>query len=168
MNGSNGSAVPEAQDFLDDIDLDTLDEIAELYTAADPPPADLVDRARFALALDEVNAEVLRLQEETELAVAARGDERSRIITFSSTVLTVMIRVVGVTDDTVRVDGWLAPPAAHGVTARLAQGRLDGTADDQGRFVFEQLPSGLTQLIVRLVGQVPGAGKALATPAVVL
>ena len=167
MNGSNGSAVPEAEGSLDDIDLGILEEIEGLYTAADPPSADLVGRVRFALALEEVNAEVLRLQEETEL-VAARGDELSRIMTFSSAILTVMIRVVGVTDNSVRVDGWLAPPAAHRVTARLEQGQLQETADDQGRFVFERIPSGLTQLIVRIADQLPGAGRALATQAVVL
>jgi len=167
MNESNGSAVPEARGSLDDIDLGILDEIEGLYNAADPPPTDLVERVRFALALEEVNAEVLRLQEETEL-VAARGDEPSRVITFSSESLSVMIRVVGLADGTVRVDGWLAPPAAHRVTARLEQGQLDATADDHGRFVFEQVPSGMTQFIVRIADPLPGAGNALATQAVVL
>lgn len=167
MNGSNESAAPDAPGFLDDIDLGILDEIEGLYTAADPLPAGLVDRVRFALALEEVNAEVLRLQEENEL-VAARGDESGRIITFSNSSLSVMIRVVGVTDDSVRVDGWLAPPAAHRVTARIEQGQLEVTADDQGRFVFEQMPTGMTQFIVRVAGQQPDSGNALATQAVVL
>src|SRR5262245_37199400 len=79
MNESNGSALPEARGSLDDIDLGILNEIEGLYNAADPPPTDLVERVRFALALEEVNAEVLRLQEETE-RVAARGDEPSRTI----------------------------------------------------------------------------------------
>src|SRR5262245_19884945 len=166
MNGSNDSAGPDAQG-VDDVDLGILDEIEGLYTAADPPPADLVERVRFALALEEINAEVLRLQEEIA-PVAARGDESGRIITFSNASLSVMIRVVEVTDDTVRVDGWLAPPAAHRVTARLEQGRLEVTADDQGRFVFEQMPSGMTQFIVRIADQRPDAGNALATQAVVL
>jgi hypothetical protein len=152
---------------LDDTDLTILDEVAEAYSSADPMPDGLIDRIRFAVALEEVNAEVLQLIEESELTTSARG-ERGRIFTFSSAILTVMIRVIGITDDTVRIDGWLAPPAAHRITLRSPQARVERTADDEGRFVFEQTSGGLAQLIVKIAGEPRGMGKTLASLAVVL
>jgi hypothetical protein len=155
-------------DVLDERDAAILSEVSRLYTALDPVPDGLVERVRFAMALEEVHAEVSRLQRETQpLAALARGDETTRTITFESTSLTIMINVSEGEDDDVRVDGWLAPPGTHRVSLRLTDRRLDGTADRQGRFVFDRVPRGLAQLIVRTDG-LSGTEKTVATPSVVL
>src|SRR5262245_11578771 len=79
---------------VDDGDAAVLGDLRSLYGAIDPVPADLVDRVRFALALDDLDVEVVRLREETGLDLAGvRGDEESRTITFDSDSLTVMISI---------------------------------------------------------------------------
>jgi hypothetical protein len=154
----NGPGEP----LIDETDVAILEQLAELYAAVDPVPAGLVERARFAVALDEIDVAMLRLVEETTLAAGARG-ERGRIFTFANSI-TLTIRIVGLTDETVRIDGWLAPPAAHLVTLRTETGRIERVADEDGRFVFEAAPAGLAQFVVRA----EASENVLVTKAVVL
>ncbi|SNT53767.1 hypothetical protein SAMN05421812_108301 [Asanoa hainanensis] len=156
-----------ADDPMDDLDQAIMDEVAELYRTVDPVPGDLVDRIRFAVSFGDLDAELMRLVEQTVYA-GVRGAEHSKIFTFSSTLVTLTIRAVGLTDDTVRVDGWLAPPAAHRVSVRFGADRVERTADEDGRFVVEQMPAGVAQLIVRMVNETRPTRNVLATPAVVL
>ena len=72
--------------------------------------------------------------EHDELAVAARGTEQSRTITFDSETLTIMIRIDANKDGTVRVDGWLAPSQRREVEMKCAAEPLRVTTDEQGRF----------------------------------
>jgi hypothetical protein len=167
MTEPDDRAAVEAQAPIDETDLDILDELADLYTTLDPVPAGLVERIQFAVALDEIDIEVMRLVDETPLATGARG-ERSTIFTFSNSTTTLTIRIVGLTDDTVRVDGWVAPPSAYRIVLRTAQGEVRGLADDDGRFVFDELPTGLAQLVVRRADEPEGAGNAMATTTVLL
>ena len=46
--------LPSAGEPLDDVDFGVLDEIRELFEAADPMPADLPERIRFSLALRDL------------------------------------------------------------------------------------------------------------------
>src|SRR5262245_50102978 len=125
MNSPHDGAPPGTSEPIDDIDIAILDGIAGLLDAVDPAPAGLVERVQFALALEDIDAEFTRLREQSELlTAAARGDEESRTITFDSTSLTIMITISTGGDDTVRLDGWLAPPAAHRVELRTSAGRL--------------------------------------------
>jgi hypothetical protein len=66
---------------------------------------------------------------------------------------------------TVRLDGWLAPPAAHRVELRTEAGCLETSADADGRFAVADVPHGLAQLVVH-----PAAGgtRSVVTPSVVL
>jgi hypothetical protein len=131
-------------------DADLLDAIMETFSAVDPMPPDLPDRIRFALALRELEAEVVRIADVAdEVAPAARGAEESRMVTFDSNSLTIMIRVESNQDGTARVDGWLAPPKAHRVEMRLEESSIIVMADDLGRFVFYCVPRGTARLIVR-------------------
>jgi hypothetical protein len=151
---------------LDGADHALLDEIADLYSAVDPVPAGLAERIRFAVSLDEIDVEMLRLVQETTLAAGARG--AGRIFTFAGRAVTLTVRIVGLNGETVRLDGWLAPPAAYRITLRAQHGHADRTADEDGRFVFEETRAGLAQLVVRLADGAQQAANALATPAVVL
>ncbi|WP_433291127.1 hypothetical protein ACQP2F_24685 [Actinoplanes sp. CA-030573] len=129
---------------FDDLDRDILARIAR----DDPPPPDLDERVLFALALADLEAEVATLAEATP--ALARAGERARTITFDSSSRTVMITIVERTDNLVRVDGWLAPGAALRVELRLPEPAAPRvvTADETGRFVFDEVPHGLAQLLI--------------------
>ncbi|MFF5296103.1 hypothetical protein [Paractinoplanes globisporus] len=129
---------------LDDLDLDILARIGR----DDPPPADLDERVLFALALTDLDAEVARLAAGSP--ALARAGEQARTVTFDAASRTVMITIVERGDNLVRVDGWLAPGAALLVELRLPEPAAPRvvTADDTGRFVLDEVPHGLAQLLI--------------------
>jgi hypothetical protein len=153
---------------LDDDDRTVLDRVAKIHGLLDPPPADLDDRVRFAIALDDVDVEVARLSAERLVGSGARGSERTRTITFDADSRTVMITIADRPDGQVRLDGWLAPAAALRVELRFPEptpARVV-TTDDSGRFVFDGVPHGLAQVLVH-----PPAGTAapsVVTPSLAL
>ncbi len=161
---------PSADEPLDGADFGLLDDIRELFQAADAMPADLPERIRFFLALRDLEIEVAQLAgEEDQRAVAVRGAEQSRTITFDSDSLTIMIRIDANRDGTARVDGWLAPPQRREIEMKTAADSLNAISDEQGRFAFAQVPRGTAQLIVRPTEPGSGeAGRSVVTPALVL
>jgi len=160
--------LPSADEPLDDSDFGLLGKIRDMFAAADPMPAELPDRIRFFLAFRDLEIEVARLTaEQDELAVAARGTEQSRTITFDSETLTIMIRIDGNRDGTVRVDGWLAPAQRREIELKCAAEPLNAISDEQGRFVFPRVPCGTAQLVVRPTG-LDGAGRSVVTPALII
>jgi len=143
----------------DPLDREILDRIARF----DPPPADLDERVLFALSLGNLPAELARLAAEEFTGSGARAGERTRTITFDADSRTVMITVVERPDNLVRIDGWLAPAEAVHVSLRFpepAAARLT-TADATGRFVFDEVPHGLAQLLVHGTPQVVTPSLAL-------
>jgi hypothetical protein len=158
---------PAAEEPLDDIDRAILDAIKESFRRADPMPPDLPERIRFSLALRDLEAEVARLvAEQDREALAVRGAEQSRTITFDSDSLTIMIRVDANSDGTARVDGWLAPASRREIEIKTISERLSVVSDDQGRFALARVPRGMAQLIVR---SAPGeTGRSVVTPALIL
>ena len=152
---------------LDEIDGAILDALAEVQTLVDPPPADLDERVRFAIALQHVDVEVARLREEVLVGSGARSAEQSRTITFDSENLTIMVTVVIRPDGRRRLDGWLAPAGPLRVDLRTMRGRRrtrSVTADEGGRFVLDGIAPGLAQLLVH--GVRPGV--TVVTPSMVL
>ncbi len=150
-------------------DASILARIRSLFEAADPVPPGLHERVRFRVAVARLQAEAAAIVAEAvrEDPVLARGTtEESRTITFDSTELTIMIRIDANTDDTVRLDGWLAPPRRCQVEVASPGGFIVADADADGRFVFTQVPHGTVRLIVRppeendrrQQGQQPGQG----------
>jgi hypothetical protein len=155
-----------------------LDMIKTMYEAADPVPAGLADRVRFAVALaaldGDLDAELAQLTVH-EAALARGAPEESRTITFDSSSLTIMIRIDANADGTVRVDGWLAPPHPCRVEITLAGGPVTTDADADGRFAFLSIPKGTARLVVRQPEQADGEGqpgpfgmKTVVTPALML
>jgi hypothetical protein len=135
---------------LDGDDQSILDGVEAVHRLLDPPPADLDTRVLFAIALDGVDVEAARLSAQTLVGSGARGSERTRTITFDAESRTVMITIVERPDDRVRLDGWVAPAAALRVELRFpepAAPRLV-TTDESGRFVFDEVPHGLAQVLV--------------------
>jgi hypothetical protein len=149
---------------LDDLDADILGRIARLHAALDPPPPDLDERVRFAIALEDIDVEVSRLAAEELVGSGARGLDRTRTITFDSASLTIMVSVADAGARGVRLDGWLAPAAPLRVELRTPGGSSRSVlADDVGRFVFDGVAHGLAQLLVH---PVPGCGVDLAATVV--
>jgi len=155
---------------LDSIDLEILAQIRDAFAAADPMPPDLPERIRFSLALRDLEVEVARLAAtDREPALASRGEEQSRTVTFDSDSLTIMIRIDSNGDGTVRVDGWLAPPQRREIEMKTESSPLSAMTDEQGRFAFAIVPRGTAQLIVRPAEDGPsGASRSVVTPALVL
>jgi hypothetical protein len=155
---------------MDEVDLAILDGIREIFTLADPMPADLPERIRFSLAMRDLDAEVARLvAEEDPRLLAARGAEQSRTITFDSDSLTIMIRIDSNKDGTVRIDGWLAPPQCREIEMQTEANTLRVLSGEQGRFAFTSVPRGTARLSVRPGEQGPGgSGRAVVTPALIL
>ncbi|MEV4177987.1 hypothetical protein [Nonomuraea sp. NPDC049709] len=165
MNTAEGSNSPH---FTPE-DQALAEEIADVYRIVDPVPATLVERLQFALALESPDFAVLRPYEDTVLPAGVRGGEDSRTITFDSEIVTIMISVSARDDHAVRVDGWLAPPADHLVELRTGAGAHVVRADDQGRFVLDVVPRGLSQLVVRQGLDDPAQATILAvTPSLIL
>lgn len=158
MTGSDMAGARDAP--WDETDDAILRHLALVHTLVDPPPPDLDERVRFAIAVEgadfeDADFEVARLREDMLVGSGARSTERPRSITFDSESLTVMVTVVVRPDGHRRVDGWLAPPAALRVELRTAGGRSGDqhatqavTADDTGRFVFDRVRPGMAQLLI--------------------
>jgi len=132
-------------------DDELMTQVARLVNELDPMPPGLVERAQFAVAIDDID--------DLELEVARWADNRTLAgvrgslpgtITFFVGDLTVMVNVTR-TGERQRIDGWLVPAGAHGVEVRVAEhGSTTTTADGGGRFVLTDVPRGTTQLLVRM------------------
>jgi hypothetical protein len=148
--GGIGREIAEAAERpLDENDVALLAEVQRLYDEADPMPDDLIDRVQFALALDEVYAEIAYLTRMPVDALAVRGESvtgtRTETLTFSAERLTAMVTVSRI-GDRLRIDGWIAPPAELEIRLRMQGERRQVIADESGRFVIEDLPEGFAQL----------------------
>ncbi|MBM7771550.1 hypothetical protein JOD54_001754 [Actinokineospora baliensis] len=158
---------------MDDYEMDPaeqeywLAQVARLVDELDPVPPGLVERAQFAIDLEDIDAEV-------ELEAARWADQRPLAgvrggapgtITFFVGDLTVMVNVTR-TGEKQRIDGWLVPAGEHGVEVRVADhGSTATTADEGGRFVLTEVPRGTTQILVRMNG---GKPRTVVTPTVEL
>lgn len=154
---------------LDDVDAATLQQVRALYDATDPVPGDLAARIHFSLALDEMFDEVARMTRVPIDAMATRGDPsagtRTETLTFSADRLTAMVTVARVGPGRLRLDGWLAPPAAYRVRIRIQEGgEHEVRADEQGRFSFDRLTEGFGQLSFHPVGDDDEPENAVVTP----
>lgn len=139
-------------------------ELDRLVHDLDAPPEDLVERVQFALELEDLDVEVARW--ERAGALAGVRSVAAGTITFTVSDLTVMVNLTK-TGPRHRIDGWLVPGGEYAVEVRVAgHGSCTTVADDGGRFVLHDVPSGTTQIVVHL-GGVPGR-RTVVTPAVVL
>jgi hypothetical protein len=155
---------PGANEPLDELDFRLLTGLRELWEDADPMPATLVDQIRFAIQLEDVDLEVMRIREQEELAFARSAAEQGRLITFDSESLTIMVNVSHEPAGTIRLDGWLTPPAEHPIEVRTANGPLTTTSDAEGRFAVSGVPHGMVQVLVRTLGR----SRTVSTPAIEL
>lgn len=151
MNAPRQPSLAElAAGVLDDADVDVLRQLAGIYAAVDPVPAGLIDKISFGITLDALHAEIAELQRSDDLAGVRSGEAtQAHSITFTSSSLTTMVTVTVLSGDRVRIDGWAAPGAAFEIELRVGDERRQTTADDDGRFVLEDVPRGLAQFVLR-------------------
>jgi hypothetical protein len=143
-----------------------MTEVARLVNELDPPPVGLVERAQFAIAIDDIDSIDIELARwaDTRPLAGVRGGMPGTI-TFFVGDLTVMVNVTR-TGERQRIDGWLVPAGEHGVEVRVADhGSTETTADEGGRFVLTEVPRGTTQILVRMKTDRP---RTVVTPTVVL
>ena len=150
---------------LDDVDDSILRRLAVVYDVTDPVPDGLVERLRFAVTLDALNAELAELQQQDGL-VASRGPDETKTLTFTSTDLTTMVTIAESGPDRVRIDGWCAPGGGMSVELRQPTVSVEVEADSDGRFVFDDVSHGLTRFVVR--APEPTSRPPVITPAVEL
>ncbi len=138
---------------LDADDVATLRRVAALYDLADPVPDGLIERIQFGITLDALHAEIAKLQRLESELLGARGGELGatevQTVTFTSPSLTTMVTITAAGAERVRLDGWAAPGAGLEVELRIVGGVLHAVADADGRFVFEDVPRGLAQFVLR-------------------
>ncbi len=136
---------------MDREDEALLRELDRLLSSTDPVPGDLVERVQFALALDELHAEVAEMTRLSADALAVRADPSveaaTTSLTFKTDAFTAMVTVTRTGDDRHRLDGWVAPPVPLRVVARMQEGVLEVASDETGRFVVDGLPGGFAQLV---------------------
>ena len=133
-----------ADDPIDELDLRILAAVRDLWSTADPPPADLVDRCRCAVALSD-----LRFPPPAAVVCRQRtGSEDVNRITFDSESLTISLSVGVNRDGTVWMDGRLCPPGSHDVELRTPDQRLCTRSDVHGRFTINGLRHGRAHLVV--------------------
>lgn len=136
---------------LDAGDEALLAEVAALYGGVDPVPDDLVERVRFALALDEVFDEVAQLTRMPADAASVRTEladaVRTPTLSFAAERLTAMVTVSRAGVGHVRVDGWVTPAGERRVNVRMQGTAVEVLTDDSGRFVVDDLREGFVQLV---------------------
>lgn len=144
------SLIELAAGQIDAEDARVLVRVADLYDSVDPVPAGLVERVQFGITLDALHAEIAELQRTGDLA-GVRSDERTdaQTVTFTSASLTTMVTITLTSADRARLDGWVAPGGGLSIELRLEDGSQHTTADADGRFVFDDVPRGLAQFILR-------------------
>jgi hypothetical protein len=137
----------EADGLLDETDQELLADLARLYELIDPVPPGFVESVGFALALEHMEVELARLVSDSIEPAGTRGEERARTVTFAAENLAAMVTITQVGACRHRMDGWLAPGGGMHVELRFQGASVDTHADTDGRFEFDQVPSGLAQLV---------------------
>jgi len=150
MSNPKKSVDEYAMGKIDSTDGDVLHRIAALYSQLDPVPDSLVDRVQFGLTLDALHAEIADLQRSADLVgVRSEGAPDVQTVTFTSANLTTMVTITVLSSERVRVDGWVVPGDGVAIELRQVGDALKTVSDADGRFVFESVPRGLAQFVLR-------------------
>ena len=167
MNARDTPEEVGEHDPIDDHDLEILLELAQVYELLDPVPSLLTDVVLFGLGAHDTDAELAMLVESETAGAGARGVEHARTVTFSSDHLTVMVTLQPRRDGSTRIDGWAAPGGALRAELRVTGGSLEASCDSAGRFAFESVPAGPTQLVLHPTDDSdPSVSSMVITPAV--
>lgn len=139
-----------ADEPIDDFDLKALATLRSIWQASDPVPSGLAERAKFAMSVAALEAEVAEITTMTAEAAGVRSTvyDRASTVTFSSEQLSAMITIEVVDNGTARVSGWVTNGPTH-VELRERSRTQETTTDDEGRFTFASVERGLAHLVMR-------------------
>lgn len=152
MNAQDGRHEPAdverlAAEPLDGVDDRILATLRSVHEASDPTPAGLADRARFAVSLAALEAELVELTTLTREDAGVRGGyELATSMTFSGEHLSAMVRIETQSNGTRGVHGWVSTPLVR-VELRSPSGTQTRTVDAEGRFEFAHVRPGLSHLV---------------------
>lgn len=141
---------------MDQRDVELLGQVRALFGRLDPVPAGLTERVKFALTVQALHAEVAEL---VALAPAlVRGPTQAETVpavSFRTDSLSIMLTVTASGPGPARIDGWLTCGAAT-VEVTGSDGVVrEGSADEGGRFVVDDVPRGTARLLVHQVDARP-------------
>lgn len=153
-----------AREELDELDATALAAIRSVYLASDPVPPGLAERAKFAMTVAALEAEVAEITATSpqEAGVRATEYDRASTITFSSDQLSAMITVEVVDGTTARLSGWVTTGRTL-IEVRERSRTQETTSDEEGRFSFASVERGLVHLVMRRLDT--PQGKPVITPA---
>lgn len=139
-----------ADEPIDDFDLKALATLRSIWQASDPVPSGLAERAKFAMSVAALEAEVAEITTMTAEAAGVRSTvyDRASTVTFSSEQLSAMITIEVVDNGTARVSGWVTNGPTR-VELRERSRTQETTTDDEGRFTFASVERGLAHLVMR-------------------
>ena len=139
-----------AAEPIDEADLLALATLRSILQASDPVPGGLAERAKFAMSVAALEAEIAEITTTTaELAGVRSTDyDRAGTITFSSERLSAMITIEHVDGGNARLSGWVTTGPTH-IELRERSRTQETTTDDAGRFTFTAVQRGLVHLVMR-------------------
>ena len=139
---------------LDTLDDRILRQVAGLYDRIDPVPAGLADQIKFQITWGALEAEIAQMEIMDAERIGARTDDATavRTITFSTATVTTMVTMTPTSTDRIRIDGWIAPCGEIAVELRIGSDVRQTVADPDGRFVFDDVPHGPGQFLLRPPG----------------
>ncbi|GAA1153615.1 hypothetical protein ABTZ44_15685 [Microbacterium oxydans] len=142
-------------------DAQMFARLRSLWSEVDPMPAGLIDRMVAAVAADGLNREYALLTLVEGQLGAVRGEADALTLQFSDGSTSILLHVTTTASGRRRVDGWVDTAAAEIV---LTQGEKTRsiTPEETGRFVFDDVPPGLTR--VQLTTVIGDETRTLATP----
>jgi hypothetical protein len=137
---------------IDDQDLHVLATLRAVVQASDPVPTGLAERAKFAMSVAALEAEIAEITTTTtELAgVRSTQYDRAGTITFSSDQLSAMITIEVADGTNARLSGWVSTGSTH-IELRERSRTQETTTDDAGRFTFSSVERGMVHLVMRLL-----------------
>jgi hypothetical protein len=165
------SATPDpetslAAGALDDVDAHVLDQLRHLHEVGDPPPADLVDRVKFAMTVAALEAEVAEIVSSATLETVRGTDyDRADTVTFASDGLSVMVNIEHGATTRADIIGWVSETDVE-VELRERGRTRTAVVDEDGRFSFTGVERGLVNFVLRRRGDV--AAPPIITPAIEL
>jgi hypothetical protein len=150
---------------IDDLDLRALATLRTVWQASDPVPSGLAERAKFAMTVAALEAEVAQITTMTAEAAGVRSTQydRAGTVTFSSDQLSAMISIEVVDGGTARVSGWVTSGPTR-IELRERSRTQETTTDEEGRFTFTSVERGLVHLVMRRLDDPDG--RPVITPAI--
>ena len=166
MNASPDPEATLAAGALDDVDAHVLDQLRHLHEVVDPPPADLVDRVKFAMTVAALEAEVAEIVSSATLETVRGTDyDRADTVTFASDGLSVMVSIEHGATTRADIAGWVSETDVE-VELRERGRTRTAVVDEEGRFSFTGVERGLVNFVLRRRGDV--TAPPIITPAIEL